>query len=1542
MISTKTDKLLLSGAGGGKKPKKQLPPVEAPNTLRSVAKGRVLDLIAYGPIKGPVDGMKSIFLDDTPLQNADDSYNFDGIDVEFRHGDPSQDVIPGFIDVSNPREINAEIRFTSPIVRTLLNNDADAVNVTLRIPALVKTNVENGDTNPAELPFKVEVLNGAGQTVKAIQDTIRGKNMAPYEVTYRLDFEGVGPFSVKVSRTNAESETSELQDKLFWSYLTEVIDIRQSYPNCAMFGISIDARLFGNSIPSRKYLVDLSIIKVPSNYDPMTKTYTGFWDGTFKEAWTDNPAWCFYDLATHPIIGAGITEVNKWALYEIGKYCDELVDDGYGGKESRFTCNTIFSSAEEAITALNTLASVFRGMAYWGSNSIEPVADMPGPIRKIITPAEVIDGAFTYEGTSLKERHSVAIVMWNDPEDGYTAKPEMVEDATAIELLGWREVQVTAVACSSRGQARRLGLWILYSEREETQMVNFSVTSKHSDFRPGEFFEVQDPYRAGARLSGKISKVTGSTLVLDTAPVELTPGWDITVELANGGLQRVKVSSVTGSKITVTPALGVVNVGAAFILSSVAVRPQVFRVSAVREGENSIFSVTATEHDPRKYDIVEKGLTLPDVPTSLLPSGQLGAPRNLTATSYKYPEGGTEHQGLTVGWTASEDPRTSAYMLDVKGPNDVAFRTVYVGEGLSYDLPLVVAGIWKLRVRATSPEWGNSAWTETSVDLDNLLAPMPPTSLTFTSTVNTITVKPIFTGFNRQFEFWRSNVALTLDLIESNAVFLGEGTFFVDSKLTYATTYYYYVRGTNLYGKSSWVAGQATTSADVDDILDLILDEQQETPLGQWFQGEIDKISGDGEGSLTERIGGVDQRLTAALDQIRTGADTIQSEIDQLQLQVAEFALAEEWDPLVDYPAGSLVKWQGSLYRANQPVEGFHVYDELYWAKVGDFDSLTGAISDLALRVQQAEFKVSEVNGLVTPMATELNALSAMWREQDAEGYLAGAIEAWYARADITEETRVRANAVESLAERITLVTTSLGSVSSSVSLLETSFSTMTNSFAQQLAQLRADMGGEINAAINSERLVTVSREEALAQQITELDTKLSDDIQSSVIEETSARVAADEAFALQLSSMNSKVEGNLARIIAEEIARATADDATAQSINTLVAETSTKARVFKQSSPPSLVGRSHGDLWINIADNNAIYFFNGTGWELSADSRILTNTAAIQEEKLARTDQFGALATQQSTTQAMVALKNRTFRQSNAPSSTSGYTLVPGDIWVRNLSTGNITYRWSGTHWEETTDYRVISSAASVQQLQTATATTDGKLNAMWGVKLELNQNNQSVIAGVGLGINNHDGVIKSNFLVKADTFAVMNGLAGAETIPFAVQNGKVIIRDAMIGTAAIKTANIENAAITNAKIGTLAVDTLNLRGNAVTVPSAITYGSRPLEAGNVAIIGPIYVPAIDLKHVLVSATANVLAKYGDPAINTFALTTYFQIPSETMISNAEISISAMQSSSLTSTGTGAVPEGLTGSIPVYARIQLTGVRAIGFCTLSVTGIKK
>lgn len=381
----------LQGAGKNPFKTKTHVPIDQDNTLRSKTIGRIIDLLAYGPIKGVVGGDEGVYLEDTQLKKGDE-YNFQGVKTEFREGYPDQEYIKGFPAVETPVEVGVEVKFDTPVIRAISSSDIDAVRVTVRVPSLVQT-TDKGDRKEASIPLTVSIRKDSGPWEVRVAESIKGKNTAPYTRSYRIDLYGEGNYEVMVSRGNKESDKDTLQDTLIFDYFVELIDSRLNYPGCALVAIEVDAEDFGTAIPKRGYLTDLRIVKVPDNYDPITRTYSGLWYGGFKQAWTDNPAWCFYDLATDPFIGAGLKNINKWELYEIGRYCDELVDDGYGGQEPRFTFNTFIQSQEKAIEALNMLASVFRGMVYWASDTVEVVADRPSPIKRVFSPSDVIGGS---------------------------------------------------------------------------------------------------------------------------------------------------------------------------------------------------------------------------------------------------------------------------------------------------------------------------------------------------------------------------------------------------------------------------------------------------------------------------------------------------------------------------------------------------------------------------------------------------------------------------------------------------------------------------------------------------------------------------------------------------------------------------------------------------------------------------------------------------------------------------------------------------------------------------------------------------------------------------------------------------------------------------------------------------------------------------------------------------------------------------------------------------------------------------------------------
>lgn len=840
----------IRGAGGGKKAKSYTPVIEK-NSLRSKARGRILDLIAHGPIAGLANGLRSIYLDDTPLQNADGSYNFDGVVIHTREGYPDQAHIPGFPAVENAIEVSTEVKFGNPVVRSVSNNDADSALVTVQVQGLFQQ-FDNGDVKGYKVPFVIEVQNNGGGWQVVVADTISGKTSSPYQRSYRVPLSGSGPFEIRVQRTTEESKNDKIHDSLYWAMLTEVIDNKLSYPDSALVGIEVDAELFGSSMPSRSYDMKLSIISVPSNYDPETRTYAGIWDGTFKQAWTDNPAWAYYDLATHPVIGAGNVNVDKWSLYRIAQYCDELVPDGYGGMEPRFTCNTIFSSQEEAINALDSLASVFRGMTYWGTDSVVPVADMPADPVKLVTPANITSDGFEYSGTSLRERHSAAVVMWNDPEDDYRQKPELVEDPDSVQMFGWRETQITAVGCTSRGQARRLGRWVLYSERMETQTLSYTASLDHADLRPGDFIRVSDPDRAGARLGGRVKASTTVAVTLDKKPDEVSgSSWYLSVILPNGSIERKQVANFVGDTANLVEPLSVAPMtGAVWILSGVSVEAAIYRVTSVaEEQEGTLYRISATEHDPNKYAVVEQGLTLPETPTSLIPKGPVAAPLGLSTLSHRYLAGGVEHQGLIVSWTASDDARVAGYVLEVKDPDDLVFRTVHSGAGMTADIRDAAPGEWQLRLMAFTASGSTSQWSTLTTTVAALLQPEPPTGVDVTTATFSVSLMPRSRYIGASYEFWRSDTALSNDQIESNAVKLGTAPNLVDSGLRAARTYFYYLRGVNMYGVSDWYPVQATTKEDFDDIIAAV-DEDIRRPGGlfeamlEHTDEAIDSLSG--------------------------------------------------------------------------------------------------------------------------------------------------------------------------------------------------------------------------------------------------------------------------------------------------------------------------------------------------------------------------------------------------------------------------------------------------------------------------------------------------------------------------------------------------------------------------------------------------------------------------------------------------------------------------------------------------------------------------
>jgi len=696
--------LQLAGAGGksGSNGRTQ---VETPDSLHSMAVARIIDLVSEGEIRGLVAGNQSIYLNQVPIQNPDGGLNFAGVTVDTRSGTQDQEYIPGFPSVENEISVNVELRSDQPVVRTVSGSDLSAVRIRLAVPALQKVDEENGDRNGYSISYAVDLSVDGGAYTTVLNDAITGKTTTQYERSRRIDLPAGSQWQVRIRRLTPNQNNSLISDTVNVLSMTEIIDVKLRYPNSALCAVQVDASQFQN-IPSRSYRVWGRIIRVPSNYDPIGRTYSGVWDGTFKSAWTNNPAWVFFDIVTNDRFGLGnripLDWVDKWRLYQIAQYCDQLVSDGMGGQEPRFTCSLYLQSRADAYKVLQDMAGMFRGISFYAAGQIMASADMPKDPGPTYSQANVIDGRFHYEGSGRRTRHTVALVSWTDPDDFGRQKVEVVQHLDAIARYGVNQTEVTAIGCHSRAQAQRVGNHILYTESLETETVSFAVGLDALNCMPGDVIQVADPNRAGRRNAGRIRAAGANSLTLDLVPETMAIGDTLRATLPNG---RTEGRTING----IDAATGVVTVSAPW--SAVPVPQsvwatessdlvlQLFRVIAVTEGEELTYNITALKHVPGKYAAIDDGTRLELPPISIIPPSVQPPPTNVALSSHVVIEQGIATPTLTIQW----DPADKAIAYDVEWRRD-DLNWVRAGRVAtsSIEVPGIYAGQYLARVRAVN------------------------------------------------------------------------------------------------------------------------------------------------------------------------------------------------------------------------------------------------------------------------------------------------------------------------------------------------------------------------------------------------------------------------------------------------------------------------------------------------------------------------------------------------------------------------------------------------------------------------------------------------------------------------------------------------------------------------------------------------------------------------------------------------------------------------------------------------------------------------
>ena len=688
-------------------------PTESPDSLQSTSYAKILLALGEGEWEGGLDGT-NIFLDGTPIVAADGTQNFPGVRWEFRPGTPDQEYIQGMPDVENEITVGTELTSQTPWVRSLTNTQLSAFRLRFSWQQL-QQQLDNGDVVGYRIEYAVDVATDGGTYQEMLNTAIDGKTTTKYERSHRIDLpKATTGWQVRVRRLTPNSTSNRVADKMVIESVTELIDVKLRYPETALLFVQFDAKQFQN-IPAVSCEPKMGIVRVPTTYDPITRSYTGTWDGAFKWAWTNNPAWVFYDLLVNDrySIGERIKAENlvmtKFDLYAIAQYCDQLVPDGRGGdgQEPRFLCDAYIQSQEEAWTVLRDFANIFRGMTYWAKNSMNALADMPRDLDYTYTRANVKDGEFRDSSASEKTHYSMAMVSWADPANGYQDAVAPVFENSLIRRYNIKQAEITAIGCTRETEAIRRGRWLLLTN-DKDRVINFTVGMDGNIPLPGYIIGVADEALAGRPLGGRISAVSGRNITLDRES-SAALGERLIVNLPSGKSQARTIQAVNGRIVTVTTEYSEVPVAEcvwAVDASDLAI--QLFRVTGVIENEDGVsFDITAIEHDPNKYARIDTGARIEDRPITVIPPGVQPPPKNVTISSFSTINQNIAVTTLRVTWDLAES--AIAYEAEWRRDNGnwiPAARTSTQG----FEVPGIYAGRYQARVRAVNAAEISSIW----------------------------------------------------------------------------------------------------------------------------------------------------------------------------------------------------------------------------------------------------------------------------------------------------------------------------------------------------------------------------------------------------------------------------------------------------------------------------------------------------------------------------------------------------------------------------------------------------------------------------------------------------------------------------------------------------------------------------------------------------------------------------------------------------------------------------------------------------------------
>ncbi|MEP8486940.1 phage tail protein, partial (plasmid) [Enterobacter asburiae] len=814
-------------------------PTEQPDDLQSVAKAKILVALGEGEFAGQLTA-KDIYLDGTPLENADGSQNFSGVAWEFRPGTQAQKYIQGIPGTENEISVGTEVSSTTAWTHTFTNTQLSAVRLRLKWPSLFKQE-NDSDLVGYSINYAIDLQTDGGTWQTVLNTSVTGKTTSGYERSHRIDLPQAGStWTVRLRKLTADANSAKIGDTMTLQSYTEVIDAKLRYPNTALLYIEFDSSQFNGSIPQIACEPRGRVIRVPDTYDPETRTYSGTWTGVFKWAWTDNPAWIFYDLVVSDRFGLGnrltAANIDKWTLYQVAQYCDQPVPDGKGGSgtEPRYTCNVYVQERNDAYTVLRDFAAIFRGMTYWGGDQIVALADMPRDVDYSYTRANVVNGRFTYSGSTTKTRYTTALVSWSDPGNAYADAMEPVFEQDLVARFGTNQLEMTAIGCTRQSEANRKGRWGILTNNKD-RVVSFDVGLDGNIPQPGYIIAVADELLSGKVMGGRISAVNGRVIKLDRV-ADAAAGDRLILNLPSGASQSRTIQAVNGESVTVTTAYSETpQAEAVWVVESDELYAQQYRVVSVSDNDDGTFSITGVWHDPDKYARIDTGAIIDQRPVSVIPPGNQSPPDNIVISSFSVVQQNISVETMRVSWDQAQN--AIAYEAQWRR-NDGNWVNVPRSSTTSFDVPGIYAGRYLVRVRAINAAEISSGWGYSEEKTLTGKVGNPPKPVGLTASENVVFGIELNWGFPANTDdTLKTEIQYSLTGTEDDAMLLADVPYpqrkYQQMGLKAGQIFWYRAqlvdRSGNESGYTEWVRGQA--SIDVSDITDAILEEIKDSDV---------------------------------------------------------------------------------------------------------------------------------------------------------------------------------------------------------------------------------------------------------------------------------------------------------------------------------------------------------------------------------------------------------------------------------------------------------------------------------------------------------------------------------------------------------------------------------------------------------------------------------------------------------------------------------------------------------------------------------------